>query len=158
MDWLGWCAVLRRLGSGRLFAREVGTSSSSQDLGRQGERWAAWSARRRGWRVVARNVHTPFGEIDLVAWDGKCVWFAEVKTRTAGPKNSAWGQPGAEQVERLVRAAQWYRARYRLTDRPARMALCQVSWRREARPEVVWWLDPWEENDPECEGPRWPDP
>jgi putative endonuclease len=34
--------------------------------------------------VVARNVRTRYGEIDLVAFDGRALVFAEVKTRRAG--------------------------------------------------------------------------
>jgi putative endonuclease len=35
----------------------------------------------RGFRVLARNVRTARGEIDLIAFDGRTLVFAEVKTR-----------------------------------------------------------------------------
>jgi putative endonuclease len=52
--------------------------------GRRGERWAALWLRLRGWRIVARRVKTPRGEIDLIARRGRTVAFVEVKWRTTG--------------------------------------------------------------------------
>jgi putative endonuclease len=49
--------------------------------GRRGEAMAAWYLRFRGWRILARRLKTPRGEIDLVARRGKLVVFVEVKWR-----------------------------------------------------------------------------
>lgn len=50
-------------------------------LGRRGESLAAWYLRLKGWRVLARRVKTPRGEIDLVVKRGGLVAFVEVKWR-----------------------------------------------------------------------------
>jgi putative endonuclease len=50
-------------------------------LGRRGEEIAAKRLRRRGWAVLARNVRTRHGEIDLIARDRRTLVFVEVKTR-----------------------------------------------------------------------------
>lgn len=50
-------------------------------LGRLGEGLAAAHLERRGFLVLARNVRTRHGEIDLVAFDGRTLAFVEVKTR-----------------------------------------------------------------------------
>ncbi len=52
--------------------------------GRRGETLAAWWLRLKGWRIVARRVKTPRGEIDLVARRGRTVAFVEVKWRRGG--------------------------------------------------------------------------
>ena len=52
--------------------------------GRRGEGWAALFLRLHGWRIVARRVKTPRGEIDLVARRGRTVAFVEVKWRNTG--------------------------------------------------------------------------
>jgi putative endonuclease len=53
-------------------------------LGSLGEDLAVAHFRRLGFVVVARNVRTRHGEIDLVAFDGRALVFAEIKTRRAG--------------------------------------------------------------------------
>jgi putative endonuclease len=52
-------------------------------LGTLGEDLAIGHFRRLGFVVVARNVRTRHGEIDLIAFDGRMLVFAEIKTRRA---------------------------------------------------------------------------
>ncbi|MFO1256427.1 MAG: YraN family protein [Sphingomonadaceae bacterium] len=49
--------------------------------GRRGELLAAWYLRLKGWRILARRVKTPRGEIDLIARRGATLAFVEVKWR-----------------------------------------------------------------------------
>ena len=60
------------------------TRELAERRGRRGEGWAGWWLRLRGWRIVARRVKTPRGEIDLVARRGRTVAFIEVKWRATG--------------------------------------------------------------------------
>lgn len=53
----------------------------AEQRGRRGEALAAWYLRLKGWRIVARRVKTPRGEVDLVARKGRAVAFVEVKWR-----------------------------------------------------------------------------
>lgn len=78
-------------------------------LGRRGEDYTAARLRRAGWRVLARNVRTRSGEIDLIALDGDCLVFVEVKCSRAanryGPERPvlAIGRRKQLQVRRLAR-------------------------------------------------------
>ena len=49
--------------------------------GRRAESVAALWLRLKGWRILARRVRTPVGEIDLVARRGRTLAFVEVKAR-----------------------------------------------------------------------------
>lgn len=49
--------------------------------GRKAETRAAWYLRLTGWRILARRVKTPRGEIDIVARRGRVVVAVEVKWR-----------------------------------------------------------------------------
>src|SRR3954447_6620070 len=57
--------------------------------GQLGEQYAAQHFERLGFEVVARNHRTRFGELDLVAFDGKTLVFVEVKTRRSEHRD-AW--------------------------------------------------------------------
>jgi Holliday junction resolvase-like predicted endonuclease len=59
----------------------VNTRAEREAKGRRGEWLAAMYLRLKGWRIVARRVKTPRGEIDLVAKRGGTVAFVEVKWR-----------------------------------------------------------------------------
>ncbi len=50
-------------------------------LGRLGEQLAAEHLLRRGFQIVERNYRTRWGELDIVAFDGRVLAFCEVKTR-----------------------------------------------------------------------------
>lgn len=49
--------------------------------GRDGETRAALWLQAKGWRILARRVKTPRGEIDLIAKRGTLIAFVEVKWR-----------------------------------------------------------------------------
>jgi putative endonuclease len=95
--WALMADVFRR--SGRLSFAAVASGSTSpppnrrrpslaepdgrRPLGRLGEQLAALHLERLGFTVLARNVRTRHGEIDLIVFDGRTLVFAEVKTRRA---------------------------------------------------------------------------
>jgi putative endonuclease len=77
-------------------------------LGRRGERRAAWYYRLRGYRIVARNVRMPDGELDLIVRRWKTLVFVEVKTRqslVAGPGYDAVTRDKQLRIVHL--ATQW---------------------------------------------------
>jgi len=85
-------------------------SEERQRLGRWGEQAAAAYLKQSGFRVVASNVRTPVGELDLVARHGRLQVFVEVKTR----RSRSFGAPAeavdARKQRQVIRAAQWYLA------------------------------------------------
>jgi putative endonuclease len=57
-------------------------------LGQSAEDLAAARLAAAGWRIVERNARTRYGELDIVALDGRDLVFVEVK---AGRQGSALG-------------------------------------------------------------------
>ena len=53
-------------------------------LGRTGETLAAEHLQRLGFAILERNYRTRWGELDIVAFDGRTLVFCEVKTRRPG--------------------------------------------------------------------------
>lgn len=86
--------------------------SPTQSTGAERENFAEGILSRRGYRVAARNWRGGGGELDLVAWDGECLVFVEVRYRAS----EAWGGPlatvGRTKRRRLVRAALAYLQRF----------------------------------------------
>lgn len=80
-----------------------------QHFGRLGERLALDHLERLGYRLVARNHRTRWGEIDLVVRDRRNLVFVEVKTRRAtaraGGPFAAIDDRKRSQVRRI--AASW---------------------------------------------------
>jgi len=77
--------------------------------GRRAEALATWRLRLAGWRIVARNLKLPQGEIDIVARRGEVVAFVEVKTRAA--LATAVEAVSARQRRRIRNAAAGFLAR-----------------------------------------------
>ena len=84
--------------------------------------------RRLGYRILARNYTCPYGELDLVALDGPCIVFVEVRsTETADLERPAASVDAAKQ-RRLTDLALHFLRQHRLLDRPARFDVLAVSW------------------------------
>jgi putative endonuclease len=77
-------------------------------LGRRGEDAAADFFKRKGMKVVARNMRTPVGEIDLIVRDGRTLAFVEVKTRRGQLFGSPEEAVGPRKQRQIIRAAKWY--------------------------------------------------
>jgi putative endonuclease len=77
-------------------------------LGAEGEARAATHLKRRGYRIVARNVRAGGVEIDLIARRGSWTIFIEVKTRRSRRTGLPEEAVDARKRARLVRgAAAW---------------------------------------------------
>lgn len=90
----------------------MGSVDPRHRLGRLGEDLAAAHLEGLGFAILARNVRTRHGEIDLIAFDGATLVFAEVKTarrRGDADTGTTGGDPlewlGAPQRTRLRRLA-----------------------------------------------------
>ena len=79
-----------------------------RELGRRGERRAAWFYRLRGYRIVARNVRSRDGEIDLVVRRGRTLVIAEVKTRQSMAAGEGFDAVDRKKREQLIRLADHY--------------------------------------------------
>ncbi len=71
--------------------------------GRRAEWLAAWWLRLKGYRILARDVRTPVGEIDLIARRGRVLALVEVKARPSLDE-AAWALTRFQRA-RIERAA-----------------------------------------------------
>ena len=82
----------------------------AEGAGRRGEMWAALFLQLKLYRIVARRVKTPVGEIDLIARRGNLTVFVEVKAR--GFSHQEADALFAVNGRRIVRAAQLWLSRH----------------------------------------------
>jgi putative endonuclease len=95
-------------------------------FGRAGESAAERYLRRKGYRILERNVRSFWGELDLVAEDGRVLVFIEVKARrTSACGGAPFAVDGRKQA-RVIRLAAQYLADHRVTQRLCRfdVVLC----------------------------------
>jgi putative endonuclease len=103
-----------------------GHADTRRAVGRLGEDLAAEHLARLGFTVLARNVRTRFGEIDLIVFDGRVLAFVEVKTRRAGF--------GGRAIRSEQEPLPWLRPRQRA--RLRRLARAWLGDERHARPRA----------------------
>jgi putative endonuclease len=92
--------------------------------GGEAEELAARHLRGRGYRILARNVKSKVGEIDVVALDRGVLCFVEVRQRR---DRTAAESVGAEKRRRLSRAAEQYLIAHGKTDAACRFDVVTVT-------------------------------
>lgn len=74
-------------------------------FGRRAEALCALILRLKGYRILARDLRLPQGEIDIVACRGRALAFIEVKARDAAVEaDEALGRRQRRRIERAARA------------------------------------------------------
>ncbi len=89
-------------------------------LGKEAEAAAEQFLRRKGYRILDRNVRVGRGELDLVARSGETVIFVEVKSRRTTRYGGVWYAVTARKERQLIQLAAQYLARHRLQNQSCR--------------------------------------
>ncbi len=105
----------------------------SRWLGDRGERYAARFLRKQGFRILARNYSSQFGEIDLIAVDGETLVFVEVKTRKSDVAGTPDEAVDLEKQRKITRTAWAYIKQHKLHDQRTRFDVVSLIWPDDAR-------------------------
>jgi putative endonuclease len=107
-------------------------------FGSRSERAAERFLRRLGYRIVTRNYRCQYGEIDLVAVDGSCIVFVEVRSTEGPDPATAAASVGDAKQRRLTKLALHFLQKHRLLNQPARFDVLAISWPADrAEPRIV---------------------
>ena len=98
-----------------------------RSVGRRGEEEAARFLQKRGFAILDTNVRSRFGEIDLVARDGKTLVFVEVKARREGEGDPPQASVTEFKQRRLAQLAQHYLKWKRLGEVSCRFDVVAVT-------------------------------
>ena len=99
---------------------------NKRQQGNKGEELAVEQLKANGYRILARNVRSKFGEIDCVAQQGKTLCFIEIKARSS--TTFGWPEESVTPLKRrrLVRLAQGYLQRLRGRPGPVRFDVLSI--------------------------------
>jgi len=86
----------------------------NQRIGKWGEDTATIHLTERGYEIVARNIRTPYGEIDIIAQQGDITIFVEVKTRTSNTMGLPEESITPRKREHMLAAADHYAAEHEI--------------------------------------------
>jgi putative endonuclease len=106
-------------------------------LGERGEDVAARFLKRRGFKILGRQVDTRQGEVDIIAVDGRTVVFVEVKTRHSTDAGHPTEAIDEAKQARLTRAALAYLKANGLMNYAARFDVVAITWPKEARQPAI---------------------
>jgi putative endonuclease len=117
-------------------------------FGSRSERAAARFLNRLGYRILTHNYSCSFGEIDLVALDGHCIVFVEVRSTESGRPEQAACTVDSRKEKKLTRLALHYLKSKKLLDQSARFDVLAISWPAErAEPTIEHYKNAFEATD-----------
>lgn len=95
-------------------------------LGTEGEKIARHFLKKSGYRILEVNWRGRLGEIDLIAEDGDCLVFIEVKTRSSTDCGHPFESIGPRKQRQLIKAAREYLGEHGFEERFCRFDAVSV--------------------------------
>ncbi len=102
--------------------------SRQQSLGRRGEDLACTLLAQQGYEIVERNWRCARGELDIIAREGACWAFVEVKTRRGHRAEYPEDGLTPAKLARLIELAQLYLGEHALDAVNWRIDLAAIEW------------------------------
>jgi len=100
----------------------------AKSLGKRGEDAAARFLKRNGYRILARCLDSPLGELDIIAVDGRTIVFVEVKTRRSTDAGDPADAIDDRKQRRMTQAALAYLKSKGLLKDAARFDVVAITW------------------------------
>jgi len=104
------------------------SKQANKATGNKGETLACEYLERKGYKILARNYRSKWGEVDVIAKEKDIVVFVEVKTKTSDAFGEPWEMVNHWKVEQVKRMGEmWCR---------------EMGWEGRVRVDVVGvWLN-----------------
>jgi len=103
-----WLLLEERGKKENLNYKDLNKRLSKRELGNLGENLAVEHLQREGLKILARNYRCPKGEMDIIARDGDCLVFVEVRTRSSSSSGRAEESIVFHKLQRLKAIAMLY--------------------------------------------------
>jgi putative endonuclease len=112
-------------------------TGSRQRTGKLGERLASEKLVASGYEILEQNYRCTAGEVDIVARDGGCYAFVEVRARRGRTCGSPEESVTPAKQRRLIEVAESYLEERGLREVDWRIDVVAVEWTRAGRLERV---------------------
>lgn len=104
-------------------------------LGQKGEKLAVAHLKKKGFKLLDKNVRTPFGEIDLIFLDKPVVVFVEVKARSSAGFGGPLGAISRHKRFKVSQSSLHYLKEKGWQDKPARFDVVGIVFAGE-KPDI----------------------
>jgi len=107
-------------------------------FGNRSERAASRFLRSLGYRILEHNFTCDLGELDLIALDGKCIVFVEVRSTESSDTQIVANSVDMTKQRRLTRLALYFLKYRGLLEHSARFDVLAISWpTQKTEPTIV---------------------
>ena len=93
-------------------------SGNTESKGKSGEDLAARYLESIGYEIVARNFHSRYGEIDIIAKNGEYIAYVEVKTRSIGSYGLPREAVTVQKQQKIIKTAYAFEAQHQYDLQP----------------------------------------
>ena len=84
------------------------TQINSASLGKKGEQQAVNALEEAGLKIIAQNIRSKYGEIDIVAADGNTIVFIEVKAWSVFGMDDLQYSINARKQQKIIKTAKYF--------------------------------------------------
>ena len=118
--------------------RRGGGNRPKDILGANGEAVAEKFLRKKGFKILGRNIVMPSCELDLIALDRKTdtIRFVEVKTRRSDKYEQPWQAVDQHRKARMSAAAKEYIRQNRLWEKKFQFDIISIVWPENDEPQI----------------------
>jgi putative endonuclease len=118
-------------------------------FGTRSEQAAERYVKSLGFRIIARNYSCSHGELDIVAVDGECLVFIEVRSTERDDVSRPAASVDVAKQRRLTKLALHYLQHHQLLGRPVRFDVLALSWPpNQTAPHVDHYANAFEASEP----------
>ncbi|MDR2018633.1 MAG: YraN family protein [Syntrophobacterales bacterium] len=100
---------------------------NKKETGREGEDTAIALLKHRGYKIIERNYRSFLGEIDIIAEDGDCLVFVEVKNRNSSTFGESLFAIDKKKRQHMVRSATYYLKDHKCLDKKIRFDVVGID-------------------------------
>ncbi|NVM04929.1 MAG: YraN family protein [Candidatus Helarchaeota archaeon] len=106
-------------------------------LGNTGEKIAEKFLKKSGFKIREKNYKNRYGEIDIIAVDGDCLVFVEVKTKSCADFSEPETWVDFKKQNQLIKMANFYLSEKEITDVNCRFDVIGITLGKDNKEKIV---------------------